>query len=141
MARRILVCYQESGSGSAVLEAGRRMAVALKAELTIIKVQPEAAGLTGYYEHLFHEEMDRIDSIFGGADKKDILFAKKVFEKDGRLPNFKIAAGDPARIIVQELEAGSYQLAILGIQRDRPLGRVAEAVIKNSPVDVLLVKI
>lgn len=141
MAKRILICYPESESGNAILEAGRRMARALKAELTIIKVQPEAAGLTGYYEHLFHEEMARIDSIFGRADIKDILFAKKVFEKDRRLPNFKIAAGDPAQAIVNELKGGDYQMVVLGVRRNKPLGRVAEAVVKNSPTDVLLIKI
>lgn len=109
MAKRILICYPESESGNAILEAGRRMA--------------------------------RIDSIFGRADIKDILFAKKVFEKDRRLPNFKIAAGDPAQAIVNELKGGDYQMVVLGVQRNKPLGRVAEAVVKNSPTDVLLIKI
>jgi nucleotide-binding universal stress UspA family protein len=141
MAKKILICFDEPGTGPAVLEAGRQLAKALKAEMVVLNVQPPTSGLTGYYERLFHEEMERIDSLFGGAGKEELLFVRRFFDGEGKLPNFKLVTGDPAEAILRELDGGGYRLAVIGIKRQRSPGEVAEEVIKKSPVDVLLAKV
>ncbi|GEM_PF-2222619 len=141
MPKKILVCFDEAVTGPAVLEAGRLMAKALKSEIVVINVQPPTSGLTGYYERLFHEEMERIDSIFGGAGKEELLFVRRFFDGKGNLPNFKLVTGDPSEAIIQELEGGNYQLAVVGLKRNRSPGQVAGEVVKRSPVDVLLAKV
>lgn len=141
MAKKILVCFDEAGTGPAVLEAGREMAKALKAEMVVINVQPPTGGLTGYYEHLFQEEMERIDSIFGGAGKDELLFVRRFFDGEKKLPNFKLVTGDPAEIIPGELAGGDYRLVVLGFKPQKGPGRVAEEVIRQSPHNVLLARV
>lgn len=141
MNRKILVCFDEPDGGPAVLEAGQQMARALKCEMVVLNVQLPTSGLTGYYERLFHEEMEQIDSIFGGAGKSELMFVRRFFEGKGKLPNFKLVTGDPAEAILRELEGGDYRLAVIGLKRNRGPGGVADEVIKRSPVDLLLAKV
>lgn len=141
MPKKILVCFDEPDGGPAVLEAGQQMARALKCEMVVLNVQPPTSGLTGYYERLFHEEMEQIDSIFGGAGKAELMFVRRFFDGHGKLPNFKLVTGDPAEAILRELEGGDYRLAVVGLKRNKGPGGVAEEVIKRSPVDVFLAKV
>lgn len=141
MASKILVCFDEPAQGPAVLEIGQQMAGSLKCDMVILNVQPPTSGLTGYYERLFHEEMEQIENLFGGAGKEELMFVRRYFEGKGKLPNFKMLTGDPAEVIVEELEGGNYRLVIIGLKRDRAPGDVAQEVIKRSPVHVMLVKV
>jgi hypothetical protein len=139
MSGQILICFDEVQSGPKVLKAGKKMARALKKEMTVIHVQ-EQSGITGYYEKLFRENLDHIDSLFGGAGKEELMFVRKYFSDAEELPRFILRSGDPAGIILEELGAGGYSLAVIGTKDGREPGAVGRKIIEESNVDILLVK-
>lgn len=140
MTKRIVACFGEAEKGEAVLEAGRKYAALLGAELVIVHVQTTLTGMTGYYERLFHEELDEIERIFGGPGKDELLTARRYFQGAGQLPHFKLISGDVLAELLKELDNGDYLLAVVGARPDGSLGRTAEGLIRRSPADVLVAK-
>lgn len=140
MDKRILACFGEAEKGGAVLEAGKKYASLLGAELAIVHVQPTLTGMTGYYERLFHEELDEIERIFGGPGKDEMLYVRRYFQGTEDLPRFKLCSGDVLTELLAEMQTGGYLLAVVGARPDGSLGRKAEEIIRKSPIDVLVAK-
>lgn len=140
MRRRILACYGEAEKGEAVLEAGKKYSSLLDAELVIVHVQTALTGMTGYYERLFHEELDEIERIFGGPGKEEMVCARRHFRGAKELPKFKLCSGNVLGELLAEIEKGGYLLAVVGARQDGSLGKTAEEIIRKSPIDVLVAK-
>jgi nucleotide-binding universal stress UspA family protein len=140
MGKNILVCFDEVQSGPAVLEAGRRHAKLLGCGMVVIHVQPSLSGISGYYERLFHEELDHIENLFGGPGRDELLFVRRYFDRKGELPNFKLIEGDPLEGILREAQSGGYQLVVIGTKDRKAPGKVGLEIIKKSPIDVMVVK-
>jgi hypothetical protein len=140
MEPQMLVCFDEAQSGPRALDAGKRLARLLKMGMVVIHVRERPAGVSGYYDELFRDNLQRIGELFGGQDQEDLLFVKEHFGPDEKLPRFKGMSGDPAGIILDELRSGDYGLALIGTKNGREVGATGRAVIAGSPIDVYVVK-
>jgi nucleotide-binding universal stress UspA family protein len=140
MEPQILICFDEAQSGPRVLNAGKRLSRLLKMKMVVIHVRERTGGVSGYYDELFHDNLQRIDELFGGQDQEDLLFVKTFFNDGKRLPRFKLVTGNPSELILQELSSGDYGLVLIGTKNGREAGATGRAVIAGSPIDVYVVK-
>jgi hypothetical protein len=136
---QILICFDEIQSGTKVLEAGKKLARVLDAGITVIHIRGES-GIAGYYDKLFHQELEQIDSIFGGPGKEELMFVRKYFSDFDELPRFILKSGDPAGMIIAELNSGGYAMAVIGTKDGKTPGAVGQEIIEKSLANVLVVK-
>ncbi|MDI6738781.1 MAG: universal stress protein [Candidatus Edwardsbacteria bacterium] len=114
MERQMLVCFDAAQSGPRVLEAGKRLSRLLKMRMVVIHVRERPEGISGYYDELFRDNPQRIEERFEGAARDDLLFIKSYFSGEKKRPRFKMATGNPAELILQELASGDYALVVIG---------------------------
>lgn len=140
MAPQILICFDEAQSGPRVLAAGKRLARQLKMRIVVIHVRERQGGISGYYNELFRDNLQRIEELFEGQSQEDLLFVRNYFSAEKRLPGFKVMSGDPASLILKELDSGEYTLVLIGTKDGREIGKTGRAIIAQSPVDVYVAK-
>ena len=140
MEPQILICFDEAQSGPRVLATGKRLSRQLKMKMVVIHVRQQQGGISGYYDELFRDNLQRIEDLFESQAQEDLLFVRNFFSAEKKLPRFKVMTGDPSGTIIKELSSGDYRLALIGTKNGRDVGATGRAVIAGSPIDVYVVK-
>lgn len=153
MFRNILVAVDGSPQSSAALQEAGELATATGGRLTLLSVYDlavtavTAAALSGAE---FGVPPLPVESSAGAQDQVRLEAEQLVQEARAQVPTevpceAKTVEGPPAKRILAEAEAGTYDLIMMG-SRGRGtigsifLGSVSSDVLHNSPIPVLIVR-
>lgn len=140
--KKMLMCTGGSKYAEEAIRFGGDIAVALGAKVTVLHVVPPLAGM---YRGLGMSECMKDFLRTNTLEAKYLKRAAKILEGKGVVSEVEIAHGFPAEEILNQAEAGDYDLVVLGSHgtqgiRRFLMGDVAYKVIKHSTVPCLLVK-
>lgn len=114
----ILVAIDRSASARRALEQAMDLARAMNSKVTLITVAPPASNYTALVGVSGDTMRDELDTW-----AEDVLRAAADAMPDGVIPRRVLRRGHAGREIVKELEAGGYDLVVLG---SRGRGRAQE---------------
>ena len=140
MKGKALICFESAETGKTLLTQGVELAIRLGYEPVIIHVQTIPTGIAGTYESLFHEDLERIESLFGEPGQEELLYARRHFSDTLHPPQFILVSGDPAESILNALVTGEYKMVVIGSKKDDGPGKIGLDIVKSSPVSVLMIK-
>jgi nucleotide-binding universal stress UspA family protein len=133
MIAKILVPLDGSTTAEAILKPVQELAEQMKAEMTFLQIQSDSGALSFVTEREAYE---------ASAYLKVLVLALK---ERGITAHHVIRTGDPAAEIVDYAKVNQMDIIAMsthgrtGLSR-AVLGSVAEKVVRNSPVPVLLIK-
>ncbi|MBI1802162.1 MAG: universal stress protein [Chloroflexi bacterium] len=133
MITKILVPLDGSPTAEAVLEPVLSLARQLQAEVTLLAIESGQAALPATYERQVYEERAYL--------KVQVL----AFEEQGLTAHYVVRTGDPAAEIVDYATVNKMDMIAMsthgrtGLTRAL-MGSVAETVVRQSSVPVLLVR-
>ena len=140
--QKILWPTDLSGRAGHALEYVRSLTDKYNAEIHVLYVIPDFAHHRGLYGNF---KQDHVDKIFAWENKKAEERLETICsqELDGCPLYIKhVAVGDPAQEILKCVDSEAVDMVVLSTRGTRgnfQFGSVAEKVVKNSPVPVVMV--
>ena len=135
--KHIVVALDESGEPKKGLEKAIYIAKLSGAKITGVNVTVVAptlvAAVTNYKDYLTKKAQEMLDSVKESCEKQGVQFASKILN------------GNPASEITEFAEKEKVDLVIVGSKglggfRGKVLGSVANSIVHESKVSVLVVK-
>lgn len=120
------------------------LAKAAEAELTILSIAEEMPMFKGT-EGMSKEELDSLLTTITREAELGLQKARELFESEGIAVNTRLKAGKPAETIIEEAEAGGFDLIVIGDTgrggiKELFLGSVSNKVAHRAKTDVMIVK-
>lgn len=141
--KKILISTDGSDNANKALVKGKNIAKDLNAEVTIITVVKEITTnpeLTIDYSEVEKEQKQEVES-----GKELLKQSLKNFKDFNGEVDLKVLKGNPAEMIIREIEDNDYSMVIMGSRglgtfSRTMLGSVSHKVLNHSNIDVLIVK-
>jgi nucleotide-binding universal stress UspA family protein len=144
---RILFCVDGSEGADRALVRGVAWLMGAGIQAVVLHVIPEVDERLQHYERLYEAELREVERLFGneGHGLEVAIQARDRLKQLGLEADRKVRQGDPATEILAEIREGKYDLVVLasdgaGSAEDPRLGGVADEVVRNAPLSVLIVR-